>query len=183
MGTYTNLTVADLYAGDVIKNTDKPLECAYYWIEAENMWMVRVIISKWFRWLNEGVANNHYPDLRQKVFSRERADAFIEALEDDMMIEEPRFSHLNRDAGPGFDRLVPHARQAFIQDVWSVLKTRAELWAEAEQRLKAGIRTPPKNWYLKRNQEPPLWWLEPNYKEDPNEPDQDAPVKANWVDF
>lgn len=173
LGTYSNLTVADLYQGDVYKDMSKPLECAYYWVEAENVWLVRATVAKWFDWLNEDVANKHYPDTRGKMFTQERADAFVEALEDDMMREESRFSQLGKDAGPGFLRLEPHARVAFMQDVWLVMKTKEELWDEAGRRLGAGIKAPPKNWWTNKHKQPPLWWLAPDYKEDPDESDND----------
>jgi len=144
-GSYANMTVAELYTSVKFSYpyVSTSEDAAVGWIEAENIFDVRAIIIEWFDALNDGTANDRYPDPiclegpPGKPITEERADKFIEELEADMLKEWMRFGSLGREAGPGFDRLEPHARMAFMQAVWQVMKTMDQIQEEAAERTKA----------------------------------------------
>ena len=118
-------------------------EAACDWVEAENMMDIRRVLIEWFDELQDGTANDRYPDPTKmeapvgKPITQERANLFVEELEDDMLIEKARFRGLKKEAGPGYTRLEPHARVAFMQSMWRTMMTAEEIKAEARKRLKS----------------------------------------------
>ena len=117
-------------------------QAAAEWIEAENVFDVRAVLIEWFDALNDGTANDRYPDPTclegppGEPITEERADKFVEVLEDDMLKESGRFRGLGKEVGPGFPRLEPHARLAFMQAVWQVMKTKEQIKLEAIDRIR-----------------------------------------------
>ena len=150
-GPYANMTVEVLYNSVrfTVKRVIMPDETeeekvlgeqllsAREWVEAENIFAVREVIIEWFNAMNEGVANDRYPDPLNlegppgELITEERADEFVEAL------EQARFKGLGKEEGPGFPRLEPHARIAFMQAMWQVMKTDKQLRLEAKERLES----------------------------------------------
>ena len=117
-------------------------QAAAEWVEAENIFAVRAVIIEWFNALNDGTANDRYPDPTclegppGEPITEERADKFVEELEDDMLKESVRFRGLGKEVGPGFPRLEPHARLAFMQAMWQVMKTKEQIKSEALERIR-----------------------------------------------
>ena len=139
---YTDLTIEQIFFGLPSKmygTSDRAIQC---WSEAVNIFEVRQTIIEWFNALQEGTANDRYPDPfiveapKGKLITQERADDFVEQLEADMLLEKARFGSLNRDAGPGFTRLESHAKIAFMQSIWSIMKTPQELMEDADRRFR-----------------------------------------------
>lgn len=148
--SYENMAVEELYVSLKYSSTSHRIygsiltaeEVACDWVEAENMMAIRLILIEWFDALQDGTANDRYPDPLNmeapagKPITQERADLFVEELEEDMLMEKARFRGLKREAGPGYTRLEPHARIAFMQAVWRVMLTPEEIKSEARRRLK-----------------------------------------------
>lgn len=150
---YYNVTPYSLYQSCMSSawewsGGDEPLTCARAWVEAENIHQVWELVQRWFEMMESGEAINRYPDpfWRDKDFpgkvplTQEVADVFIEELDTDFMLEKSRFQGR---LGPEFARLPPHARLAFVQEVYKVIKTSAQIQKEAEERLAAGETLPP----------------------------------------
>ena len=160
--SYENIAVADLFRAmnvqgflgseDAAASRER---AAFAWAEAENIFEVRAVYNKWFYMLKAGTANDQYPDPTAdyatpdgKEITQERADAFVEAIEDDMMKERTRFDHLGYDSGPGFIRLEGTSRIAFMLDCWTVMKTSGQLKREAWIRINENGETlPPEDWF------------------------------------
>ena len=62
-------------------------------------------------------------------------------MDQDFMLEKNRFQGR---LAPEFSRLPAHARIAFVQQAYGVIKTSVEIKAEAERRVKEGETFPPK---------------------------------------
>ena len=98
--------------------------------------------------MHNGEADNRYPDpywndedYPGKVpLNQEVADEFIEEMDADFMIEKNRFQGR---LAPEFSRLPAHARIAFVQDAYKIMKTSTDIEKEAEERLGAGESLPP----------------------------------------
>ncbi|MBI2020215.1 hypothetical protein HYS94_02230 [Candidatus Daviesbacteria bacterium] len=139
--TYENMTIDQIFQFVYYRREKSQAQA---WVEAENDFAVRAIIGKWFKYLEEGIANDRYPDPLNTTISQERADKLIEELDADFMIESGRFANLGVETGPEFFRLEPYAKRAFAQDIWSVMKTDKDIEMETVQRLNAGEELPPK---------------------------------------
>ena len=118
------------------------------WIEAENIYKVWELVQKWFDHMKSGDAANRYPDPYWKdddypdkaPLTQEVVDRFIEEMDADFMLEKNRFQGR---LAPEFARLPAHARMDFVQEVYKIIKTTAEIEKEAEERLEAGEALPP----------------------------------------
>ncbi len=162
--SYENISVADLFRAMNVQgylgNEDAAgarERAAFAWVEAENIFEVRAIYNKWFYMLKAGTANDQYPDPTADYYTpdgieitQERADAFIEAIEDDMLKERARFGHLGYNEGPGFTRLEGTTRIAFMLDCWTVMKPVTQLKREAWVRVNEKRETiPPLDWFAR----------------------------------
>lgn len=150
MRTYFNVFPSRLYdscLNDVPSNLKDEKKCAYAWIEAENIYAVWEIVQKWFELLEGGQTNNIFPDPfwkhsnypKKKKLTQEVANNFIKELEADLEIE----TRYNSSLSSGFDRLSSHARLAFVQAIYQVMKTSEEILEEVEIRLANGEKLPP----------------------------------------
>lgn len=127
---------------------DDPLTRARAWVEAENVYEAWKVVQAWFDLMESGVAEYRYPDPYwsdehhpgKKPLTQEVADRFIEEMDADFMIEEGRFQGR---LAPEFARLPSHARMAFVQECYWVIKTATEIHEEAERRLAAREVMPP----------------------------------------
>ena len=152
---YYNVTPHSLYqscmssAWEWTKQDDSATR-ARAWVEAENIYEMWKLVQEWFDLMESGDATNRYPDpywrddspeaVDKASLNQEVADKFIEEMDADFMLEKNRFQGR---LAPEFARLPPHARLAFVQDAYKVLKTTAQIEKEAEKRLTAGEALPP----------------------------------------
>ena len=134
---YTDMTVRQVYDSMAATALD-----AKAWVEAENIMAVRAVICRWFELMESGEAAYRYPDPMVGV-DHDRADRLVEELDADFDKERMRFPGGYPEAGPAFHRLPPHARLAFAQGVFAVMKTQAQLDEETCRRLEAGEQLPP----------------------------------------
>ena len=119
---------------------DDPITRARAWVEAENVYEMWKLVQKWFELMDNGDATNRYPDpnwsdvnFSDKVpLNQDVADSFIEEMDSDFMLEKSRFQGR---LAPEFARLPSHARLAFVQDAYRLIKTGKQINEEAEQRL------------------------------------------------
>jgi hypothetical protein len=119
------------------------------WVEAENVYEVWKLVQHWFDLMNSGEAMNRFPDPYwddskypdKYVLTQEIADAFIEEMDADFMLEKSRFQGR---LAPEFARLPAHARLAFVQEAYPLIKTSSQISQEAERRLAAGETLPPR---------------------------------------
>ena len=127
---------------------DDPVMRARAWVEAENVYEVWNLVQRWFQLIDSGDAVNHYPDPNWddsqhpgKVYlTQDVADTFIEEMDADFMLEKSRFQGR---LAPEFARLPSHARLAFTQEAYGIMKTSADRNAEADRRLATGETLPP----------------------------------------
>ena len=117
-----------------------PQACAIGWVEAENDMAVRAVYNKWFGWLEDGTADDHYPDPDLPV-DADYADRLIAELDDDF--EKESLMRVDAEAYPEYRRLSPHARLAFAQDIRGIIKKQPVIVEEALRRLAAGEIFPP----------------------------------------
>ena len=128
---------------------DDPMVHARAWVEAENTYEVWKIVQDWFGMIESDEASNRYPDPywrdedhpEKTPLTQDVADEFIEEMDQDFMLEKNRFQGR---LAPEFSRLPAHARIAFVQEAYKVIKTSVEIKAEAERRVKEGETFPPK---------------------------------------
>ena len=128
---------------------DDPVMRARAWVEAENVYEVWNLVQRWFELIDSGDAVNHYPDPNwddsqhpgKVSLTQDVADTFIEEMDADFMLEKNRFQGR---LAPEFSRLPAHARIAFVQQAYGVIKTSVEIKAEAERRVGEGETFPPK---------------------------------------
>ncbi len=150
---YYNVTPHTLYQSCISNawewsGVNDPVTRARAWVEAENIYEVWKVTQHWFELMESGEAASRYPDpfWRDEDFpgkaplTQEVADRLIEEMDEDFMLEKGRFQGR---AAPEFSRLPPHARIAFAQDLYRVMKTSAEIYKEAEERLARGEVLPP----------------------------------------
>ncbi len=112
------------------------------WVEAENIYEVWELVQMWFELVDSDSADNHYPDPNwddsqhpAKVsLTHDVADKFIEEMDADFMLEKSRFQGR---LSPEFARLPSHARLAFAQEAYGILKTSVDINTEADRRLVA----------------------------------------------
>lgn len=141
MSNYSDMTADQMYTSSIGVYGSDINKRAYIWVECENALEVRAVWCEWFDALENGTANKRQPDPTNlntpdgRRITQGRADIFIEELEADFYIENKRWRGLGKDAGPGFDRLEPHARIAFMQAIWRVMKTEEQIEEEAKERL------------------------------------------------
>ncbi len=127
---------------------DDPLTRARAWVEAENVYEVWNLVQRWFDMISSWEAMNRYPDplwndedYPDKVpLTQEIADNFIEEMDADFMLEKSRFQGR---LAPEFARLPPHARLAFVQEAYRVIRSTAEIHEDAGERLSVGEVMPP----------------------------------------
>ena len=127
---------------------DDPVTRARAWVEAENVYEMWKLVQKWFEFIENGSATDRFPDPYWKSedypdkvpLNQEIADTFSEEMDADFMLEKSRFQ--GRFA-PEFVRLPQHARMAFVQDAYKLVKTSSQINREAEERLSAGETLPP----------------------------------------
>ena len=128
--------------------TDDPLTRARAWVEAENVYEMWKLVQVWFQYMESGEAINRYPDPYWKdddypgkvALTQEVADTFIREMDADFMLEKSRFQGR---LAPEFARLPSHARLAFVQEAYKIIKTSDVIRKEAEVRLEAGESLPP----------------------------------------
>ena len=117
-------------------------------MEAENVYEVWKLVQKWFDLIDSGEAVNYYPDPNwddsqhpgKVSLTQDVANAFIEEMDADFMLEEGRFQGR---LSPEFARLPSHARLAFAQEAYGIMKTSSDINAEVDKRLTAGQTLPP----------------------------------------
>ena len=127
---------------------DDPVTRARAWIEAENVYEVWKLVQSWFELMDSGEALNRYPDPHwddakhpgKLPLGQDVADSFIEEMDADFMLEKSRFQGR---LAPEFARLPQHARLAFVQDAYNIMKTSGDINKEAERRLSSGEALPP----------------------------------------
>lgn len=145
--TYENTTVRDLYTNNGTYNASE-IEKAMLWVEAENIATVWKVVKKWFDYMQSGEATQRFPDPTwhpkpgRRALTPEVASQIVTEMDDDFRLERGRFPK-ESGLGPDFERLPSHARVAFCQEVYDILKTTEEIMAEAETRLQAGEHLPP----------------------------------------
>jgi hypothetical protein len=138
---YANIDVHDLYKTSF--KVEGIISDAERWVFCENMMEIRLRIIQWWYWIEDGSAEKKYPDPTDTSILQERADKFISELEDDMLKEKNRWKALSKNAGPGFDRLLPHARIAMAQDIMRMFKPSKQIRNEAGKRVQDGEHLPP----------------------------------------
>ena len=136
--SYANITVRLIYESI----SDVPIR-AEKWVEAENIFAVREYVCNWFDKLENGEADDIEPDPFKPIPSQEETEHLVEELEADFMREHHRFLNLDKTAGPGFARLKPQARLAFVQGIREIKLTNKQIRIETERRLTAGEALPP----------------------------------------
>ena len=127
---------------------DDPITRARAWVEAENVYEMWKLVQVWYELIENDGAVNRFPDplwksedYPEKVpLNQEIDDTFIEEMDADFMWEKSRFQER---FAPEFSRLPPHARMAFVQDAYKLVKTGAQINSEADERLSAGETLPP----------------------------------------
>ena len=120
------------------------------WVEAENDSAIFAVIVDWFDMMEAGTAALQYPDPGWRdsnypalaPLTPEYVDHLIAEIDADFEHEGNRFPQ-STGLGPEFSRLMPHARMALAQAIYRVLKTDAQMEAEAQRRLDAGEALPP----------------------------------------
>lgn len=106
-------------------------------LEGENILKFYQIVQEWFEAMQNGTANDRFPDPTWKpkpfllALTQEIADKIVSELDSDFMVEYSRFPE-GLGSGPEFKRLAPHARVAFAQVVMDNLLTNHELLLIAE---------------------------------------------------
>lgn len=117
---------------------------AVAWLEAENIFAVFQLIIAWFKLMESGEAANRYPSPGGTV-TQEQADLLISELDADFAKESNRWpvDAEGKAWGPEFSRLLPHSRRAFAEEIRAILKTEAQILAEALERLAKGEKLPP----------------------------------------
>jgi len=142
---YTDIDTGKIYRSTTTYGSQKAIEVsrAVRWVESENIMEIRAVTIKWFNMMESGEADTQYPDPFDTTISQDKADRLISELDADFAAERYRYRNIGVTAGPGFERLSAHARLAFAQEFFSVLKSREQLEAEAQQRLSAGEQIPP----------------------------------------
>ncbi|MCH8986614.1 hypothetical protein IIA94_00375 [Patescibacteria group bacterium] len=117
-------------------------------MEAENIYEAWKLVQRWFEMMESSEAQYRHPDPRwngedypNKVpLTQKVADRFIEEMDADFLLEKSRFE--GKEA-PDFARLPSHARLAFVQEAYGILKTTKEISKEAEKRFATGEIMPP----------------------------------------
>ncbi len=150
---YYNVTAHTLYQSCMASawewsGGDDPVMRARAWVEAENVYEVWRLVQRWFELIDSGDAANHYPDPNwddsqhpgKVSLTQDVADTFIEEMDADFMLERSRFQGR---LSPEFARLPSHARLAFTQEAYGIMKTSADINEEADKRLAAGETLPP----------------------------------------
>ena len=150
---YYNVSPRMLYQSCLSNNADwsgnaTDLIKARAWVEAENIFQMWELVQKWFELMESGEAENRYPDPFWKdedfsdkvLLTQEVAHAFIEEMDADFMLEKNRFQGR---LAPEFARLPAHARMAFVQDAYKIIKTSHQINDETDKRLSSGDSLPP----------------------------------------
>ncbi|MCI0438692.1 MAG: hypothetical protein L0177_06120 [Chloroflexi bacterium] len=150
---YYNVTPRMLYQSCLSSNADwsgrdDPIAKARAWVEAENVFEMWKLVQQWFDFIESGEAQNRYPDPfwkdedypDKRPLTQEVADAFIEEMDADFMLEKNRFQGR---LAPEFIRLPSYARIAFVQDAYRIIKTSGQINEETDKRLATGEKLPP----------------------------------------
>ena len=141
--SYADITIRDIFevtrSG---KSRENKYEIAYAWVEAENIMELRMLISSWFDLLESGEADGRHPSLNFTA-TQEEADHVIDELEADFTLERARFPDSDPNNGPGFNRLLPHSRVAFLEEIREKLKSSEQITDEANKRVNSGEVIPP----------------------------------------
>ena len=127
-----------------------PLVTHKAWHEAVNIYECWKVVQIWFELIESGEAIHRYPDPFWKdedhpeftSLTQEVADKFISEMDEDFMVEKSRFQ--GRSA-PEFERLPPHSRLAFVQELYGLIKSSVELQCMAEDSTEQGLELPPKD--------------------------------------
>jgi len=127
---YTNTTIYDIFL--TIYNYNKPEES---YLEAENIMAFRELLCNWFKMIEDGRTEKIYPDFSDTSVTLDMANLLIEELESDFLLELPRAMRVNGTTkGPGFTRLNDHAKIAFAQQVFGLIKTPEQITKEVEEK-------------------------------------------------
>ena len=145
MTDYTDIDTGKIYRSTTTYSGQEAIDAsrAVRWVESENIMEIRAVTIKWFNMMESGEAATQYPDPFDTTISQDDADKLVHELDLDFDAERYRYKNIGVTAGPGFERLSASARLAFAQEFFSVLKSREQLEAEAQQRLSAGEQIPP----------------------------------------
>jgi hypothetical protein len=106
------------------------------------------LVQVWYDLMNSGEADNRYADpfwddskhSEEAVLTQDFPDLFIEEMDAGFMLKKSRFQ--GRLASE-FIRLPAHARIAFVQDTYGLIKTSAEINSESDDSLARGEIMPP----------------------------------------
>jgi len=127
---YTNITIHDVFLA--IYDYSKPEES---YLEAQNIMDFRELLCLWFKMIEDGRAEKIYPDFSETLVTLDLANLLINEIEDDCLIELPRAMSVNGTTkGPGFTRLNDHAKIAFAQQVFSLIKSPEQITKEIEEK-------------------------------------------------
>jgi|GEM_PF-1841100 hypothetical protein len=150
---YYNVTAHTLYLSCMSSawewsGGDDSVTKARAWVEAENVFEVWKLVQVWYDLMSTGEAENRYPDpfwddskhSEKAVLTQDFADVFIEEIDADFMLEKSRFQGR---LAPEFIRLPVHARIAFVQDAYGLIKTSTQIKSEADEPLTGGETMPP----------------------------------------
>lgn len=154
---YYNVTPHTLYQSALSSSASgygylvsDPLVMHKCWHESLNIYHVWEKVQEWFELMESGDAENRYPDPfwndadypDKTALTQDVADEFIAEMDADFMLEKSRFQGR---LVPEFSRLPPHSRMAFVQDMYKIIITSAEIERRAIESMEAGLTLPPKN--------------------------------------
>lgn len=154
---YFNVTPHTLYQSALSSSAsgygyhiNDPLVMHKCWHEAVNIYYVWQKVQEWFEMMESGEVLNRYPDPfwddadypDKTALTQDVADEFIAEMDADFMLEKSRFQ--GRSA-PEFSRLPPHSRLAFVQEVYQIILSSAEIERRAIASTEAGEELPPTN--------------------------------------
>lgn len=129
---YTKTKTEDFFKS-IISNWNGDSEAA--WLQAENLMELRELFIKWYKYIENGEAENIYPDpFFKKNISQELADNIINIIENDFLLEKGRWEGLKVNSGPGYTRLSPSAKIAFVQQISKIYKNTSQILKETNEK-------------------------------------------------
>ena len=118
------------------------------WVEAENVFEMWKLVQVWYDLMNSGEADNRYADpfwddskhSEKAVLMQDLSCVFIEEMDPDFMLEKSGFQG---KLASEFIRLPAHARIPFLQHLYGLIKTSAEINSESYDSLAWEETMPP----------------------------------------
>jgi len=113
-------------------------------IEAENIEKVWDLVTEWFHAMESGETEMRRPDPffeppeGLEDLTEEIADSIVEEIDLDFALEAGRMKSRGQ-LPPEFKRLGPEARMAFAQEIYHLLKSQADIEAEAKELMNQGF--------------------------------------------